>query len=227
MSPAVDREGLAKRALRGKRRSLLQSLQTSGTGNRAPFRAPGPLYSGLHFAGLSRFVPPTHHSGARKGPPAEALPAGQTLRPGEHKGWVNSSLAFSSGSTLHGEAETNAGRIPGLCLGAINRDQQGTQCTQLRRMTCRNVASNNKEELNNNARNEKCHVSDWSRSEMSERKICETCSPFLLPRTMIYTRSLNTHYHTHRSDLAAKTDFGTSLQPGPQIQQVCLHHPSL
>ena len=80
-------------------------------------------------------LPPAHRpathsthppSVARKGPPAEALPAGQTLRPAKHKGWVNSSFAFLSGPTLHAEAGTNAGRIPGLHRGAINSsDQQG------------------------------------------------------------------------------------------------------
>ncbi|CAB1436621.1 unnamed protein product [Pleuronectes platessa] len=55
---------------------------------------------------------PTHPpSDTQKGPPAGALPAGQTLKPDEHKGWVNSSLAFLSGPTLCAEAETNAGRI--------------------------------------------------------------------------------------------------------------------
>lgn len=57
-----------------------------------------------------------------KCPLDETLPVGQTLRPAEHKGWVNTSLAFFSRPTLHTEAQTTVGRIH----SAINSsDQQG------------------------------------------------------------------------------------------------------
>lgn len=45
-------------------------------------------------------LPAPAPSDTRKGPPAEALPAGQTVRPAEHKGWANSSSALLSGRTV-------------------------------------------------------------------------------------------------------------------------------
>lgn len=104
-SPAIKPEGWTEGAEEG-----------AGTHHKPLLTAHRPARSPLH--------PPP--SDTRKGPPAEALPAGQTLRPAEHKGWVNSSLAFFSGPTLRVEAETNAGRIPGLWHRVINSsDQQG------------------------------------------------------------------------------------------------------
>ena len=106
---------------------LIHLLSSLNDGQRGVEEGAGTHYRPLltaHRPARSPLHPPP--SDTRKGPPAEALPAGQTLRPAEYKGWVNSSLAFLSGPTLRAEAETNAGRIPGLCHGAINSsDQQG------------------------------------------------------------------------------------------------------
>lgn len=87
---------------------LLRQTTDPCTSSHAPFTGRAPVHSPpFQFACLSRFVLPPLSShppvGARKGPPAEALPAGQTLRPAEHKGWVNSSFAFLFGPTLHAE----------------------------------------------------------------------------------------------------------------------------
>lgn len=162
---------------------------SSEKNHRPQLTAPGPSISTLQVCP----VPFCHLtqctlSDIWKGPPAEALPAGQTLRPVEHKDWVNSSFAFLSGPTF--PAETNAGRIPALCHGAINSGgQRGNNRTQLRCMTCRNRLSDKDELITNRGRDSlQSNISDWSRSEMHTfPHITPNESTSLLKRTLPHT----------------------------------------
>lgn len=105
------------------------------------FPTPSPSYR-VYPILLSYPTPPTHPPSHER-PQAEALPAGQTLRPAEHKDWVNSCPLQAHSA----EAETNAGRFPGLCHSTINSsNQQGNKahswgawhagmCHQIRKMS--------------------------------------------------------------------------------------------
>lgn len=119
-------------------------------------------------AALSRPVPsrsdPSHPpSDAWPGPPAKALLAGQTLRLAEHKGWVNS----SSLGPLSPPAEAEGGS-----LISINSSQQQSDNAQLRCTICRNVPSDNEEELK--GRMERSLFQEMSEKRQNEHSRTET-----------------------------------------------------
>lgn len=117
VSPAVKSEGWQKGSEAGKCHTpLIIAPQIKHHSLSLSTQHVCPIHP-CHPTPLHSTYPPTN---AGKGPEGEALPAGQTPRPVEHKGWVNSSLAFFSRPTLPAEAETNAGRIHGLCYATIN-----------------------------------------------------------------------------------------------------------